>query len=110
MIENPEKQKVESVEEKFNPFSVLAFLFYYPALGLAIRMGFYTYFYLFDNLKGIVIIGGIVVTMVITVIYIIIVLFFINFLFKLSDKIWKLIILKKESKIEPESDSFTSKQ
>ena len=95
MIENPEKKETEPDKDKFNPFSFLAILLYYPALGLAIRLGFSAYFYLFDDLKGLNIIWGIIVALIITIIFTIIAVFFINLLMKLGNKIWKYIVKKK---------------
>jgi len=98
MIENFQKNEAESIEVKTNPFSFLAILLFYPALGLAIRMGFLTYYYLFNDFKGLKIILGIIITLIITIIYIIIVVFLMNFLIELGNKIWRFIITWKESR------------
>jgi hypothetical protein len=84
----------ESDKDKFNPFSFVAILLYYPALGFAIRMGFSMYYILFENVKGFNIVLALIVTLIITIVFIIIALSFINLLLYFSDKIF-LFINKK---------------
>jgi len=96
MLNNTEEQKTKS-EDNLNPLSFMAVLLYYPALGFAIRLGFSMYGYFFDNLKGVEMIFGIIVTLIITLIFAIVALSIISLLLSIGDKTWTYISKKEKT-------------
>jgi hypothetical protein len=95
MTENSKPKTDKFFDDEFNPLSCLAAFLYYPALGIAIRLGFAMYGYLFDNLKGYAIILGILVTLVITAIFAIISIMLVYLFIRLGEIIWKWVTPQK---------------
>ena len=95
MINNSKNQNSESNEEKFNPFSFVAILLYYPAIAMAIRLGVSSYYIFFDDWSGLSNIFGIIVSIIITIIFLIIALGFVYLMIQLGEIIFKLITNRK---------------
>jgi hypothetical protein len=95
MTENSKSKSDKFFDDEFNPISCLAVLFYYPALGIAIRLGFAMYGVLFNNLDGFAIILGILVTLIITAIFAFVAIICVYLLMQLGSILWKWLTPKK---------------
>jgi hypothetical protein len=95
MTETDKSAEKKSSDDKFNPFTCLGGLLYYPALGIAIRLGIGMYGVLFSHLQGFSIVLGVLITILITIIFVLIAVFIIHLIFRFGEFVWERLFRKK---------------
>lgn len=98
MTDTENSTEKKSSDDKFNPFTCLGGLLYYPVLGIALRLGIGMYGVLFSHLKGFSIILSVFVTILITLIFVLIAVFILHILFRFGDFVWERLFRKKANK------------